>query len=432
MIYILLTFFPILLEFIACFFIGYSFGEIKISKKHIVLFTLLVTLVDTIFIGFIFNTFTFIKLLFTFTIICIYLHFIFDSKTSSQIFAALVSSIMLLIFDYATVFTVTIITDTTLEQILNSVYPYVITTFTSKFFCIVASFLISKAYRQYKNNSDEINPLEWFLMAIFPSVSFIMLALSVKISILDNDVGFLSFCITVGIFIANIAVLSVISKLSADKKVKQDNALLEQQLKMGMENIESLNSAYAQQRRLTHDFNNHLSVINSLLKAGNTAQAVEYTSDLLNTSVSVSRLFDSGNRIVDTLLTQKYNHAKELGIKMQVLVEDLSGVAMSGDKLVVVLSNLLDNAIEACTYVPAEKIIKVKFTVEDAGHILTVQNTALSGPDIENNQPVSTKIDKLNHGYGIKNICAVLDSYDYPYISNFDNGWYSFTAMMIE
>lgn len=432
MITFLLSHFLIFLEFISSFFIGYSFCEIKIQKKYIIPLTLIITFLDTIVINFAFNSLTYIKLFFTFTVIFVFYRFIFNGKTSSQIFAALVSSIMLLIFDYATVFAVMVITDTTLEQILNSIYSYVITTFTSKFLCIVVSFLISKAYRQYKNNSDEINPLEWFLMAIFPLVSFIMLALTVKISMINNDVGFLSFCITVGIFIANIAVLSVISKLSADKQIKQDNALLNQQLKMGMDNIEALNSAYSQQRKLTHDFNNHLSVIRSLLEGGDAVQAKEYTANLLNASVSVSRLFDSGNRIVDTLLTQKYNHAKDLGIKMQVLVEDLSGVSMSADKLVVVLSNLLDNAIEACTAATGEKMIKVKFTAETGGHILTVQNTAATGPVAKDNLIVSTKEDKLNHGYGIKNICSVLDGYGYPYHFNYADGWFSFTAMMME
>ena len=221
------------------------------------------------------------------------------------------------------------------------------------------------------------------------------------------------------------------TKLSEENKIKQDNALLNQQIKMGMENIAALNSAYAQQRKLTHDFNNHLSVIRSLLESGDTAQAKEYTGSLLASSISVTRLFDSGNTIVDTLLTQKYNHAKELGIKMQVLVEDLSQVAMSSENLVVVLSNLLDNAIEACMNTSGEKMIKVKFMLEDMGHILTVQNTAPNTPQDENRQFTTTKADRLNHGYGIKNISSVLDSYGYPYSFNYENGIFTFTAIMV-
>ncbi|MBR5874908.1 MAG: GHKL domain-containing protein [Oscillospiraceae bacterium] len=226
--------------------------------------------------------------------------------------------------------------------------------------------------------------------------------------------------------------MSIISKLDEENETKQQNALLNQQLKMGMENIEALNSAYSQQRKLTHDFNNHLSVIRSLLESEDTAQAKDYTTNLLNTSVSVSRLFDSGNSIVDTLLTQKYNQAKDLGIKMQVLVEDLSGVSMSADKLVVVLSNLLDNAIEACTNTNGEKMIKVKFVLEDMGHILTVQNTADNAPNSEKGQFATTKADSLNHGYGIKNISSIMEDYGYPYTFDYKNGWFTFTAMMAE
>ncbi|MBQ6849702.1 MAG: GHKL domain-containing protein [Oscillospiraceae bacterium] len=269
------------------------------------------------------------------------------------------------------------------------------------------------------------------MILLFPAISVVLLSTILYTSIIEISIGPIALVISVAIFTANVAILLIITKLSADKQIKQDNALLNQQIKMGMENIAALNSAYAQQRKLTHDFNNHLSVIRSLLESGDTAQAKEYTGSLLASSISVTRLFDSGNTIVDTLLTQKYNHAKELGIKMQVLVEDLSQVAMSSENLVVVLSNLLDNAIEACMNTGGEKMIKVKFVLEDMGHILTVQNTAPNTPQAENRQFTTTKADRLNHGYGIKNISSVLDSYGYPHSYNYENGIFTFTAIMV-
>ena len=52
--------------------------------------------------------------------------------------------------------------------------------------------------------------------------------------------------------------------------------------------------------------------------------------------------------IIDVILNQKYQVAQEMGINMQVHVNDLSSLSLNSDELVVLLSNLFDNAIEAC------------------------------------------------------------------------------------
>jgi sensor histidine kinase regulating citrate/malate metabolism len=48
------------------------------------------------------------------------------------------------------------------------------------------------------------------------------------------------------------------------------------------------------------------------------------------------------------VLNQKYQQAQEHDIDVQMQVNDLSSVSIYTDHLVVLLSNLLDNAIEAC------------------------------------------------------------------------------------
>ena len=426
----IVTFIAVTFEHTSLINLGRAFGEGKYSKKQLSAYMLIFTLYKMIIFAKVLNTFTFAKAIFNTCSDIIFLSLIFKRKTLINIFVGIFNYILNLVADYIVVITIVGLTGVTSVQLLSNFYATTIATFTSKGVLIITTYIFSLWYRQYSRHITEINTLEWLLMLMFPAVSFLTLTILIYTLLLQNAINTMLAIITVGIFVANAATIFMITKLSADKQIKQDNALLNQQLKMGMENIAALNSAYAQQRKLTHDFNNHLSVIRSLLESGDTAQAKEYTGSLLASSISVTRLFDSGNTIVDTLLTQKYNHAKELGIKMQVLVEDLSQVAMSSENLVVVLSNLLDNAIEACISTSGEKIIKVKFVLEDIGHILTVQNTTNNIPHNENRLFTTTKTDILNHGYGIKNISSVMDNYGYPYSFNYENGIFTFTAIM--
>ena len=56
---------------------------------------------------------------------------------------------------------------------------------------------------------------------------------------------------------------------------------------------------------------------------------------------------ESGNPLVDTVLTQKYLEAKEKGVHMMFLLEDAAALPVSDAEFITVLTNLLDNAARA-------------------------------------------------------------------------------------
>ena len=115
---------------------------------------------------------------------------------------------------------------------------------------------------------------------------------------------------------------------------------------------------------------------------------------------------------------------------MQVKIDDLSALPMEDEDVVVVLSNLLDNAIEAASQCAVEKIVKVKFVEENDGYILSVHNTANNNFSYNGKDVVTTKEDKLSHGYGIKNIKTILEKYNYDYAVSNKDGIVSFTVLM--
>lgn len=57
---------------------------------------------------------------------------------------------------------------------------------------------------------------------------------------------------------------------------------------------------------------------------------------------------DTNNVIVNTILNEKYNEMMDKGIIFVFRINDLSSIKIEDEDLVVILSNLLDNAIEAC------------------------------------------------------------------------------------
>ena len=102
--------------------------------------------------------------------------------------------------------------------------------------------------------------------------------------------------------------------------------------------------------------------------------ALEYVQKLRN-SRSRAAAIRTGHPVFDVILNQKYQLAQEYGIRVDWKVNDLSSVTIPTEELVVLLSNLLDNAIEACRRKDGEKEIVCKILKQDS-LLLAIRNTS--------------------------------------------------------
>ena len=77
--------------------------------------------------------------------------------------------------------------------------------------------------------------------------------------------------------------------------------------------------------------------------------------------------------------------------------------------MVVLLSNVLNNAIEACEKCRAEQILKLKCVYEDGDFILSVRNTYDGKLKKIGDFFGTTKADHGRHGIGLKNVIAIIE-----------------------
>ncbi len=83
-----------------------------------------------------------------------------------------------------------------------------------------------------------------------------------------------------------------------------------------------------------------------LLKEGDT-QAAAVLAERLTESISVEMAaVNTNHSIVDAVLNQKFHAAREQGVSMIFKVGDMQGLKLDGEETVILLSNLLDNAIQ--------------------------------------------------------------------------------------
>ena len=267
----------------------------------------------------------------------------------------------------------------------------------------------------------------WIQLSIlFPVVSVIMLLIQFYTLPRNEDVPW-SVVVFAGILaIANVAMLYVINSIEKTTEKEQKFRMLQQQIAIQTENYQSLKESYKLQRKATHEFQRHMRVIRGLLDQAEYDTVQDYVRRLQNDRALKIFSINSKNTVIDVVLNQKYQIALENGIKMHIKVNNLSSVALNSNDLVVLLSNLLDNAIEACMKKPNKKEIVCSILKEDALYI-SIRNTS-SAVTFVNGQIPTTKENPTEHGYGLPAVKFILNNLNAEYTFKYEDGWFQFVA----
>ena len=228
------------------------------------------------------------------------------------------------------------------------------------------------------------------------------------------------------VFIVNIALFYLVDSLARSTEQLKETALLNQQLDIQTEQILALEKSYQAQRQTTHDFRNQLQTISGLLSMGKTEEAEAYTQELLGQHTVRIFAVNSGHPVIDAVLNHKYQLCKAHGIDIQFQGNDLSQINLPTDMLVVLLSNLLDNAIEGCCRLTEEKQIFFRLIAEEA-LFLSIRNTSLP-VTIQNGRILTSKPNKEAHGYGLGRIKYILDKFEGEYSFAYKDGWFVYAA----
>ena len=226
-------------------------------------------------------------------------------------------------------------------------------------------------------------------------------------------------------------VMLLVSWMEQNSYFREEMLSLQIKTHTQQESIEALSAAYAKQRKLTHDFQAHLDTLAGLLAQEplDTSSLQQYVQGLRAAQTSRILLVNTHHAALDALLNQKALVAKNRMIDMQFSVNDLSGLVINGTDLTVLISNTLDNAIEACEKLPEnDRRIFVKILLEDDVLFYSVRNRSQPVQLQPGQLPVTTKAHPTLHGYGLQNVQNTLKKYDSLYSIHYADGWFGFAT----
>ena len=135
---------------------------------------------------------------------------------------------------------------------------------------------------------------------------------------------------------------------------------------------------YEQTKAFRHDIANHLSVLDGLLNSKKLDESKAYLQKLKMASTSLSFPYQTGNPVVDILLSEKLGLAKEIMAEITLLLPRPCGI--DDFDLCVIFANALDNAINACQSAKGTKLIRIYGERQGDFYMLAFENTCSDEP----------------------------------------------------
>lgn len=297
------------------------------------------------------------------------------------------------------------------------------------------SVIIAVCFLQAKARNGKLSQatnFRWYIIPAVLSLASVLLIFFFGNCFQQGQISIQPLCVCATfITVMQIAALLLISWMEQNANFREEAISLQAKSKAQQESIEALSAAYAQQRKLTHDFRAHLSTLDGMLMQQNrdinTIQT--YIHRLQSKQTERILLVNTHHAALDALLNQKALVAKNRKIDIQFSVNDLSPIKIDMVDLTVVISNTLDNAIEACEKLPeTDRQIYVQALLEEDELFYAVRNKSLPVNMVANQLPASTKENPSFHGYGLQNVHTTLEKYHTLYAMDYENGWFEFAT----
>lgn len=269
-------------------------------------------------------------------------------------------------------------------------------------------------------------PLEWaFIIFSFVISSFIGTAiwyLNIDYSQLGSAISLIS---TLGLIVWNILLFLLLQYLGKENLKRKEAALLQIHEQESKKLFEQMGEQYTEIRKIKHDMKGCIDCSLRLLQDKNYSEAEEYLKTFLSekTENIVSAVFTDSS-VINAVINSKIAQCGKYGIEYKCeITKKLQ--AIPEFELSIFLSNLFDNAIEACQSVKENKYISLSI-MDVKSYLHIVMKNTIEGSVLKENPDLnSTKKDNVEqHGYGLKSVRDIVKKYNGSMQINEQEGYF--------
>lgn len=341
--------------------------------------------------------------------------FFYNSSFEKRIFLPVVLWAIWSSIEIITLNSITLIFNITSNEVMNTSEYIVLGIIISKSIQLIIAYII---YIKGLFKEIKLNKKYWmiFLILFLNTICVSYLIFWTMNQINDPNYNIVAMFCTLSLYISTFLAFYLFVRSQRQNQIIRYQEQAEQQMRFQLQHMDETILSQNKLRALRHDMNSHLIALESYFDHDDITGGKQYISTLVDQFQQTTPTINTGNNALDAILSAKRSLAESKGIAFHTSITVQKDLPIAPEDCSVIFGNALDNALEACDRLPedSEKLIEI-FLQQDATSInCKITNTA--PPNDEKNFATS-KADKANHGFGMKNIKEALEKY--PSLYNF-------------
>lgn len=244
--------------------------------------------------------------------------------------------------------------------------------------------------------------------------------------------GFCTAIVGIGLLIINFFMFYLYNQLLHSMSKHFEAELLEQRIQIYSNQLNVIMQNEEITKALRHDIKHHMNELMILAQNNKTAELMQYLSKMNEALQNPDEIVASGNMEVDSVLNYHLHRAKEELVTVTanaVLPEDMK----HSFDVIVVLGNLLDNAIEAAGQ-SEKKYLGVDINFQKGILFIQIDNSYVPKNSLSKAPRQTTSATNgrsfKHQGLGLKNVQRIVDAHNGKIEINEGSDLYSVKVML--
>ena len=290
----------------------------------------------------------------------------------------------------------------------NSIMRFITIMITKLLFVVCMIIVVSIKKKQ----KLMLKKAEYLIVSATFIVSAIIISI-VRNMIYEHEDNYNAFLILVmGLICLNIAQYYSLVFISKKNNSEQKLTIVKKQLELQEMSIHNLEKSYDETSKLRHDIKNYLLCALELAENTEYAELTEYLRNLNETKINKSTHYiHTERKAIGAVINTKFALAESKGFNVKCIISDEMNNIEDIDAAIL-LSNILDNAIEACEQNIDHSEIVLKIWMDAGYHCIDLSNS-VEYDVLKNNPRLNTsKKDTTIHGVGLQSVRDIVEKYD--------------------
>lgn len=275
--------------------------------------------------------------------------------------------------------------------------------------CRIFEYIIFRAVILIKDEYQLTNR-EWILFITMPLLTWLSVVLMMNAAIVSAAVQLYVFCMTLIIVLIDFLIYYFMIKIKQDARAATELEVMKMQYNNIKTTETNMKALYDSTYSVKHDLEKHFLAIKTMAEKDKNNDIVDYACKILKCSQeSAQKILFTDNGVFNSIINTRIEICKQKEIFPSISVSNEAIGYIRTEDMVVLFGNIFDNAIEAAE-LSNEKIIILNVQLQ--GEYVSVCMENSFNRDFSGVVNETTKADKREHGYGLKNVRKIVEKYD--------------------